>query len=167
MRHAILTLVAALLAIPALAGSAQDFAQKFADEWAAENQLETVTISPKMIEQMLGMSGGAGAGQDQRIMDAIKKLRSLRIVKANSDAQLYYQRAIDLLDRNSTRFQQIDTFAKTDQEGAFYTRKNQQGETVELVMVYLHQEKNSFVVVCCTGDIDEDFFRSLLNNFRY
>lgn len=165
MRQAILTILAALLAIPALANGTQDFAQKFADEWAADNQLETVTISPKMIEQMIGM--GNSAALDERMMEAIKKLRSLRIVKTSSDVQLYYQRAIDLLDRNSTRFQQIDTFAKTNQQGAFYTRKNQQGETVELVMVYQHQEKNSFVVVCCTGDIDEDFFRALLNNFRY
>jgi hypothetical protein len=165
MRQLFLTLLSLLLSLPALA--AQDFAQKFAEEWAKDSVLETVTISPKMMEQMLGMAPVEGLGQDKRIREAIGKLRSMRIVTARSNSQLYYERATDLMDRNSTRFQQIDTFAKTSDEGAFYSRKNQQGDTVELVMLYHHHDKGRFVVVCVTGDIDDAFFRSLLDNFRY
>ena len=164
MKQLLITLLTLLATLPTMA--AQDFAQKFADEWAKDSVLETVTISPKMMEQMLGMAPAAVNQQGQRIKEALAKLRSMRIVTAHRDTQLYYQRATDLLDRNSTRFQRTDTFAQTNAEGAFYARKNQQGETVELVMLYQHQERQRFVVVCLTGTIDEAFFRSLLESMK-
>ena len=72
--------------------------------------------------------------------------------------------AEQLLIKNNKRFQSGQDYQTEEQRGAFYTRKDKKGQTVELIMLYAEPEKNLFTIINLTGDIDEEFLCFLYNN---
>ena len=49
------------------------------------------------------------------------------------------------------------------QHGAFFTRKNRKGKTVEFIMLHEEFEHDQFTIINLTGDIDEEFLCFLYN----
>ena len=159
MTHRLLLLLYALLAqVATYAQHAPDFAEKFMSIHSADSTLKCITVSPKMMEQL------AGQHEDDRqenIVQAIAKLKSARIVNGNAD---YYQKAIELLEKNHNRFAARQEFRTDDMHGVFYTRTDKKGNTVELVMLREEPQNDRFTIVNLTGDIDEEFLCFLYNN---
>ena len=159
MKHRLLLFLTVLLTqVAAYAQQAPDFAEKFMTLYKADSTLKCITVSPKMMEQVAGLHE---EGENDSIVQAIAKLKSARIVSGNAD---YYQKAIELLEKNKRRFKAEQEFRKEDLHGAFFTRRDRKGNTVELVMLQEEPQNDRFTIVNLTGDIDEEFLCFLYNN---
>jgi len=153
----LLTLIAVMLT--ASAQSTQDFASKFMSIHAKDSTISCVTVSPKMMESLLVQQ--EEEGNDDGIMQAIAKLKSMRIVTADGN---YYEQAEELLKKNARRFEQRHDYEGEGVRGAIYTRKNRKGENVELILLNEDNRKGKLTIVNLTGDIDEEFLCFLYNN---
>ena len=150
--------VVMLVQIASFAQHSPDFAEKFMTLCKNDSDVKCITVSPKMIEQLMKQQA---MDRPESLTQAIAKLKSMRLVSAPAD---YYQKAEDLLTKNSRRFKAERDYRSGNQHGAFYSRKNRQGETVELIMLHEDCQKNRFTIVNVTGDIDEEFLCFLYNN---
>lgn len=160
MRRTLLLTILMLAAVTAKAQQALDFAQKFMTECQGDSLVKCITVSPRMLEQIAD-SHQEGDERAEAVKQAIGKLKSMRIVSADDS---YYDRAEALLKRHARRFKAVHDFKSEDAHGIFYTRKNRQGETVELIMVREDTVREKMTIVCVTGDIDEEFLCFLYNN---
>jgi len=151
-------IVIALLLTATLAATAQqqiDFAEKFLSVCRDDTTVHCVTVSPRM---MLQMMRHAGEGRSEQTLAAVSKLKSMRIVTATAD---HYDSALELLSSHRRRFTEQHSWHTDSIEGSMFTRKNRRGETVELVMLKRTEQPAEMMIVCLTGSIDEDFMRSL------
>lgn len=140
------------------AQTSPDFAQKFMTLCKKDSTVNCITISPKMMEQLVKQQAD---GRPENITQAIAKLKSARIVNTTAE---HYQKAEGLLLKNKQRFQVVKNFETDEAYGAFYSRKNKEGNTVELVMLRVDTVQNTLTIVNLTGDIDEEFLCFLYNN---
>ncbi len=152
----LLLLMAAQLAV--MAQRSLDFAEKFMTICREDSTIQCITVSPSMMEQLVKQQH---ADQETDLVQAIGKLKSMRIVTAKAD---YYQKAEDLLTRNKGRFRADRDYRTAGQHGAFFTRRNKKGETVELIMLHEDCRKGKLTIINVTGDIDEEFLCFLYNN---
>lgn len=153
--------LAALLMLAVATATAQrapDFAEKFVSQCKGDTMVTCVTVSPKMMEQL---AGRADSSHEADMAMAIQKLRSMRIVSAPKG---YYERAEKLLKKNARRFRAMHDFRSDKLRGAFYSRTNRKGQTVELIMLRENLTDGRLTVVCLTGDIDTEFLCFLYNN---
>lgn len=158
IRRVLLFVVVMLLHATAYAQHSPDFAEKFMSIHKADSTLQCVTVSPKMMGQLVKSYDDV---KPENIVQAIAKLKSARIVTGPAEN---YRLAEELLQRNSQRFKAQQTYQTEVHRGAFYTRKDKNGDTVELVMICEELHANKFVIVNLTGDIDEEFLCFLYNN---
>ncbi len=158
MRRASLLLMAMLMQAAAWAQNSPDFAEKFLSLYKEDSLVKCITVSPKMMGLMLKQDTD---DRPEQLMQAIAKLKSMRIVSAPDH---YYQQAEDLLVKNSQRFKPQRDYRTKDQHGAFYIRKNHQGETTELILLHEDCSTSQFTIINVTGDIDEEFLCFLYNN---
>lgn len=137
---------------------APDFAEKFMSIHKADSTLKCITVSPKMMEQLVKSYDDV---KPENIVQAIAKLKSARIVTGHAEN---YRLAEELLQRNSQRFKAQQAYQTEVHRGAFYIRKDKNGDTVEFVMICEEPQRNKFIIVNLTGDIDEEFLCFLYNN---
>lgn len=159
MRRGLLCLI--VLFATSMAGFGQkalDFASKFMQRCEGDTTLKCVTVSPKMIESLVHQRNGQ---KGEQFADAIQKLKSVRIVTAKTGGEKYYEKAENLLKENARRFSHEKAFKADHAYGTFYSRKNKRGDRVELVMLHADTRTGSLVIVNLTGDIDEEFLKSL------
>lgn len=157
MHRLLLLFTVVLMQVASYAQHSPDFAEKFMTLHEADTTLQCVTVSPKMMEQLVR---NHEESRPENIVQAIAKLKSARIVTGNAD---YYQLAEDLLQKNSNRFKAEQTYRSEEQHGAFYTRKDKNGHTVEFIMICEEPQYDKFTLVNLTGDIDEEFLCFLYN----
>ena len=150
--------LAVLMRGAVLAQHTPDFAEKFMTLCDGDSTVSCITVSPKMMEQLVSQHI---EGRTEGMAQAISKLKSARIVSGSAS---YYQKAEDLLTMNRQRFTAESDYRTGDQHGAFYTRKNKEGETVELIMLHENCTRNRMTIINLTGDIDEEFLCFLYNN---
>lgn len=159
MRRRIVCLLMVLsLSLVGFSQKALDFASKFMQRCDGDTALHCVTVSPKMIESLVHQHEST---HGEQYAQAIQKLKSVRIVSAKSNGEKYYERAENLLKKNSKRFSYERAYKAEHGYGSFYTRKNKRGERVELIMLHADTKANSIIIVNLTGDIDEEFLNSL------
>ena len=160
MKQRIITLFAMLVltAATAMAQHAPDFAEKFVTLCKGDSLVSCVTVSPKMMGQLVDRLTETPEGD---IAQAISKLRSMRIVTATAD---HYEKAETLLRNNARRFKAQQDFQTETMRGAFYTRQNRKGQTVELIMLREDIQQKKLTIICLTGDIDKEFLCFLYNN---
>lgn len=159
MRLRIVCLLTVLsLSLAGFSQKALDFASKFMQRYESDTALHCVTVSPKMIESLGHNREG---NRSEQFAEAIQKLKSVRIVSATSHGDKYYEKAENLLKENSKRFTHEKEYKADHDKGTFYSRKNKRGNRVELVMLRTDTRANTLVIVNLTGDIDEDFLKSL------
>jgi hypothetical protein len=158
MTRLLLTLMlAALVQAAALAQRSPDFAEKFMTLCAKDSTVKCVTVSPKMMAQLVKQNN---TDHPENLLQAMSKLKSARIVTASTD---YYQKAEDLLTKNSRRFKAQRTYRNGEQHGSFFTRKDRKGRTVEFIMLHEDCSHDRLTIVCLTGNIDEEFLCFLYN----
>lgn len=158
----LLLLVALTVQVATYGQHSPDFAEKFMTTYKSDSTLQCVTVSPKMMMQLVKQNTEEPKEEKHphNIMQAMAKLKSARIVNGSAE---YFQKAETLLKKNKGRFQNVQEYETDTQKGAFYTRKDKNGQTVEFVMLYAEQEHNRFTIINLTGDIDEEFLCFLYN----
>lgn len=140
--------------------SAQDFASRFLEKHASDTNLTCISISPKMMEEVLKID----ADGDNKMMDMISKLKSMQMLKAGINSQKYYKEALSLLNKNSGRFESFLSFDDKSENCQILVRKKK-GRILELVMLIC--EANSFVVINFTGNMNDDFITKLANSIEF
>lgn len=161
MRRVLCLLILSMAVFSAVAQRGQDFASRFMQQ-CHKDSVECITISPKMMEQMASMGGDYC---NDTLMQAISKLKGVRILQANVNGNSYYQRAEALLKKNAHRFNYVKNYRTDRFTGVFYNRQARNGKVVELVMAGETLKGNKFVLINLTGDIDEEFVEILLKMF--
>lgn len=134
-----------------------DFAEKFMTQHQADSTLKCVTVSPKMMEQLVKLHDDS---RSDKIVQAIAKLKSARIITGNAD---YYEKALELLKKNSQRFIIGKEYRTDEQHGVFYTRNDRKGNTVEFIMLCEEPQRDRSTIINLTGDIDNEFLCFLYN----
>lgn len=138
--------------------SAQDFASRFMEEMKPDTCLRCISISPKMIEEVLKINMEK---EDARVREIISNLKSIRMVIAKTNGPKYYKKAISLLEKNLNRFDPYLSYKGKFEHYRILVRKRK-GVIVELVM--LANEKSKFTVVNFTGIMDDEFIDKLANS---
>ncbi len=153
-------LMATVMTVMAQGG--QDFASKFMERCDGDTAVQCITVSPKMMEQLTKQ---ADASRNERMAQAIEKLKSARIVTSSVHGEGYYHMAEDLLKHNSNRFSYDKSYRMNHAYGSFYSRKTKDGDTVELIMLHVDTKARRLVIVNLTGDIDSGFMDGLTKTF--
>lgn len=153
----LLLLVAMFVQVATYAQHSPDFAEKFMTQHQADSTLKCVTVSPKMMEQLVKLHDDS---RSDKIVQAIAKLKSARIITGNAD---YYEKALELLKKNSQRFITGKEYRTDEQHGVFYTRNDRKGNTVEFIMLCEEPQRDRSTIINLTGDIDNEFLCFLYN----
>ena len=151
MKRVLCLLILFMTVMGVMAQRGQDFASRFMQQCSADT-VECITISPKMMEQLVAMGG---ENRNDTLLHAIAKQNGAH----------YYERAEALLKKNARRFKHLKDFRTERLEGVFYSREQRSGRKVEMVMLGKAPEKNGFVLINLTGDIDEEFIEMLMQMF--
>lgn len=141
----------------------QDFASKYVDMCKNDTAVHCVTVSPKMMEQLLQTVDNT---TNENLMEAMAKLKSLRIVTIAEKDRDHYERAEQLLKKNARRFRPDKSYQAEQTQGAFYTRTDKNGNPVELVMICNNAANGKTIIVNLTGTIDKEFTQSLMRHFE-
>lgn len=157
MKRALCLLTIAVISVVTYAQGGQDFALRFMQQCREDTAVHCITVSPRMMEQMLKTHNNM---EDEATVRMISKLKSARIVTANHHAADYYDMAVELMEKNKKRFQRDKSFSKGRSHGCFYTR-SKDGVIVELVMIQAQSKANKFVVINLTGTIDKEFISNM------
>lgn len=139
--------------------SAQDFASRFMTEHSQDTNLTCISISPKMMQEIMK----ADIEKDDGVLNIISNLKSMQMLTSRVKGKKYYKEALGILKKNSNRF---ESFLSLEDDGENYqimVRKKDK-RIIELVM--LANEKSNFVVVNFTGRMDDDFINKLADSMK-
>lgn len=163
MRRVLCLLILTMTVALVHAQRGQDFASKYVGLCKNDSTMLCITVSPKMMEQLMKTGDN---DSNENLMDALAKLKSVRIITASENSKDYYERAVQLLKKNARRFQLDKDYQTEQQQRAFYTRKDKKGNPVELVMLYTNNEADKTIIVNLTGTLDEEFINSVTRHFE-
>jgi hypothetical protein len=124
---------------------------KFFNKYSTDESFTTqVTISSKMFSLFTNME--VEKPEDQEVLDAISKLKGLRIIgKENtSDARTLYKEASGIILQN--KFEELMSVRDKDKDMKFYILEKSPGKISELVMI--SGNANDFMVMTLFGEID-------------
>lgn len=151
MKRALLTYWVLLL--PLLL-SAQDFTSLFLDEHKEDTTLSRVTISPRMMGEILK----SDTGKDEDILEIISSLKSMQVLSSEAEGQSYFQKALKVVDDNSERFEPYLSYEDEKENYRIVIRKK--GKIiVELIMLVV--EEGRFAMINFTGEIKPGFISTL------
>lgn len=151
MRRALLTYWVFML--PMLL-SAQDFTSLFLDETDADSTLTRVTISPKMMEEILNCD----TEKDEDILEIISSLKSMQILSSDAGGSGYFEKALKVVEDNSERFEPYLSYTDEDENFQIVVRKRR-GTIIELIMLMVEDDR--FAIINFTGKIKPEFISTL------
>lgn len=137
-----------------VSGLAQDFASRFLAAHKADSTLSCVTVGPKMMAELLKYD----ECKDPEMSDMISSLKSMQVLTASTNGRSYYSEALQLVKKNSGRFEPYLAFNDEQGEGKILVR-TKRGTIVEVVMFKC--EKRRFVLVNLTGKISPEFAKKM------
>lgn len=136
---------------------AQDFTTIFIEEHKADSNLVIVTISPKMMEEILKDD----AGKDDNVLEMISDLKSMQMLSADVNAKPYYQKALELIGKSEYHYEPFIPLEEYPEGYRIMVRKKND-KIVELVMLIHYQEH--FTIIDFTGDINREFIIRLADS---
>ena len=145
------------------AQTAQDFASRFMEDNLDDKNLECVTVGPKMLREITKMAKENDDSQD--MMSFFSNINSVRIINSGSSAEEYRKEALELLESSGKRYTKYGKDDSSEDYGDCVWVRRRSDKIVELVYVSMAKEKE-FMVLDITGQLDEDFVDSLLNNSK-
>lgn len=154
MKRALCLLLLTCVTIFATATGNQDFASKYMQICKGDTAVHCITVSPKMMAQMLK----SGTHHKEDLKPLIKKLKSARIITTSQHGEGYFQIADELLKKNSSRFKNDGNYRNSHSYGSFFIRKVK-GQTVELILLHANVKAKKFILINLTGKIDDEFKR--------
>jgi hypothetical protein len=132
-------------------GMAQgDAISKFFNKYQNDETFSQVTVSSKMFSLFTNME--VESKEDQEVLDAISKIRGLRILaKENArNARELYKEAFALIP--SKDYEELMTVRDEDQDMKFLIKDDGKGKISELIMVMGGNDE--FMVMSLFGEID-------------
>lgn len=161
----LVTLLLVCLTMPLCmsAQTAQDFASRFMEDNLDDKNLECVTVGPKMLREITKMAKENDDSQD--MMSFFSNINSVRIINSGSSAEEYRKEALELLESSGKRYTKYGKDDFSEDYGDCVWVRRRSDKIVELVYVSMAKEKE-FMVLDITGQLDEDFVDSLLNNSK-
>ncbi|WP_321478911.1 DUF4252 domain-containing protein [uncultured Bacteroides sp.] len=139
--------------------SAQDFTTRFMTEHETDSNLSCITISPKMMEEILK----SDAKKDNGILEIISNLKSMQMLTSKTKGKTYYSDALKIIKRTPNRFEPFLSFRDKSENCQIMIRKKDEG-IIELVM--LMHEKEHFTVINFTGNMSSDFIARIANSIK-
>ncbi len=133
---------------------AQDFASRFMNDHKEDSNLTCVTISPRMMEEIMNSEGE----KNEEVLDILSNLKSMQMLTADTKGQQYYDDAVKIVEKNSRRFEPFLSYEGDSENCRILIRKRNKS-IIELVM--LVQSKNHFMVVNFTGNMNATFIQKL------
>lgn len=149
-------LTVCLLALIATGTQAQDFASRYMAEHKGDSLLHCISVSPKMMEEIL--DHGIGENDTTGMADIISRLKSMQIVNAGRQGKTYFKHAEEMARKNSARFKELASYDEGKDHCRIFVREHKT-EIVELVL--LRQVGKQFTVINFTGDMNHAFIRQL------
>ena len=101
----------------------------------------------------------------QDMMSFFSNINSVRIINSGSSAEEYRKEALELLESSGKRYTKYGKDDSSEDYGDCVWVRRRSDKIVELVYVSMAKEKE-FMVLDITGQLDEDFVDSLLNNSK-
>ena len=139
---------------------AQDFASKFMAEYKSDVQLNCISVSPRMMEEVLKVNV---ENDGDKILDIISKLKSMQMISSEKEGSKYYKKALNILEKNTNRFEPFLSFNDSSQNCRIMVRKKN-GIILELVMLTNVSEK--FCVINFTGNMNDKFIDKVANSLN-
>ena len=147
------------MALLSVAVSAQDFASRFLTEHKGDSNLTCVTISPKMMEEIMK----SDAEKDKEVLDMISNLKSMQVLTSDVEGKKYFNAALKVVEKNSGRFESFLSFKDKSENCQIMVRKKK-NTIIELVM--LMHGKNNFSVINFTGNMSSEFISKLAASMK-
>lgn len=144
-----LVLIVVMSGLNAVAFAQYDVITKFFGKYADDESFTQVTISSKMFSLFTNME--ASTAEDKEILDAISKLKGLRILAKEDarDARALYKEAFSLIPVKE--YEELMTVRDKDNDMKFLIKENG-GKISELLMVM--GGTDDFMILSLIGDID-------------
>lgn len=139
---------------------AQDFASKFMAENKSDVQLNCISVSPRMMEEVLKVNV---ENDGDKILDIISKLKSMQMISSEKEGSKYYKKALNILEKNTNRFEPFLSFNDSSQNCRIMVRKKN-GMILELVM--LTNVSDKFCVINFTGNMNDKFIDKVANSLN-
>lgn len=133
---------------------AQDFTSIFLDENKADTTLSRVTISPKMMEEILK----SDTGKNEDILEIISSLRSMQVLSSDANGESYFLKAQKVVEDHSKRFEPYLSYEDENENCQIVVRKRG-GSIVELIMLVVEEDR--FAIINFTGKIKPEFISTL------
>ena len=142
-------MVVAVVMMVSAAVQAQDAISKFFSKYQNDETFSQVTISSKMFNLFTNME--VEDKDDQEVMDAISKLKGLRILTKEDtrDSRTLYKEAMGMIPMKE--YEELMTVRDKDKDMKFFIKESG-GKISELVMVMGGNEE--FMVMSLFGEID-------------
>lgn len=139
----------------------QDFASKFMSEFTKDQILHCQTISPKMMDKLVDIPENDIDENNNEMPTSflLSKLKSARIVTAESEGKKYFHQALQLIEKNKNRFTPL-TESPSGKNNQIYVRKHND-IIIELIMLNLNDHEHLFTIVNFTGEMDDQFIKLL------
>jgi len=134
--------------------SAQDFTSLFLDENSTDSTLTLVTISPKMMEEILKCD----TEKDEDILEIISNLKSMQVLSSGINGESYFQKAQKIVGEHSKRFEPYLSYEDEKENCQIVVRKKW-GSIVELIMLMVEEDR--FAIINFTGKIKPEFISTL------
>ena len=147
MKHVIAT---ALLLVVITQVNAQDAISKFFSKYQNDESFSQVTVSSKMLSLFTPMD--AENAEDKEVLDAISKLKGLRILGKQDarNARELYKEAFSLIPIKE--YEELMSVRDKDKDMKFFIKETPKGTISELLMVT--GGNTEFMVLSLFGEID-------------
>jgi hypothetical protein len=147
MKH---ILASILLIMVISTASAQDAISKFFTKYQTDESFSQVTVSSKMFSLFTQMD--AESAEDKEVIDAISKLKGLRILAKQDarNARELYKEAFTLIPVKE--YEELMSVRDKDKDMKFYIKETSKGTISELLMVM--GGNTEFMVLSLFGEID-------------
>jgi hypothetical protein len=145
------SIVLALIIVGSGAFAQGEAITKFFDKYAGDESFTTqATISSKMFSLFTNME--AENAEDEEVLDAITKLKGLRILGKDkaSGARSYYTEALGVVSKN--KYDELMSVRDKDKDMKFYIKETSPGKIGEFVM--LIGSNSEFMIITLFGEID-------------
>jgi hypothetical protein len=139
-----------MLLLSTAAFSQGDAITKFFAKYQDDETFSQVTVSSKMFSLLMDMK--VDDAEDQQVIDAVSKLKGLRILGKDDtrEGRALYKEALSLLP--SKDYEELMSIRDDDKDMKFFIRSGTAGKIAELVMVM--GGNDDFMVLSLFGEID-------------
>lgn len=152
LKYILLTLITCMLTLTASAQKEEDFASRYMTLYAQGTSLECTTLSPDMMELILGLPSVEGNGLAKELLS---QLKSIRVVKIRQRPKL--PNSSDWRTAWRKKCQTLQTFCRGGRQTDVYPTARR--KIVEIVM-FMHN--GHFQMLNVTGNISESFLQQVL-----